>query len=254
MYMRLAFAVADCQHLVHDEDLRIELGGDAAFQKKCLGKMQEVGRQGRTILFVSHNMAAVTNLCTRALLLANGKIVADGNPQEVAQLYLAAQAEADQAEHDFSDSPTRRRGCEPVLRRLRLRNGQQQPTSRFPCGGEVCLELERDVPRPVQAPQVRIDIDNGWGQRICSVATFMSPGALPALDGPCRVRCRIPQLPLVPATYTLSLSVGLLHQQPLDQLDHALSIEVVPHDFFGNGRLPNHNIGQVLVRSEWALD
>src|SRR2546425_5019568 len=80
MYLRLAFAVAahlEPQILFVDEVLAV---GDAAFQKKCLGKMSSVAREGRTILFVSHNMAAVENLCTRTLLLRKGEVVEDGPP------------------------------------------------------------------------------------------------------------------------------------------------------------------------------
>src|SRR5262249_46842615 len=107
MYMRLAFAVAahlEPEILLGDE---VRAVGDGGVQKKCLGKMREVGRAGRTILFVSHNMAAVTNLCTRAILLKGGKIAADGEPQDVARRYLADQAEADQAECDLTQAPRR---------------------------------------------------------------------------------------------------------------------------------------------------
>jgi lipopolysaccharide transport system ATP-binding protein len=216
--------------------------------------MREVGRAGRTILFVSHNMAAVTNLCSRAILLAGGRIVEDGEPQQVAQRYLAAQAEADRAEHDLTQAPGRRPGRESVLRLLRLCDSQGQPTSRFAVGGDVLLELTLNLPRPLHAPQVRVDLDNGWGQRVCSVATYLSPTPLPPLEERCRVRCRIPELPLVPGTYTLGLSVGTLHQQPLDQVEQAAALEVLPHDFFGNGRMPTQGLGVVLVRSEWCAE
>ncbi len=253
MFMRLAFAVAahlDPEILLVDEVLAV---GDAAFQKKCLGKMREVGRSGRTILFVSHNMAAVTNLCSRAILLAGGKVVADGDPQEVAAQYLAAQAETDRAEYDLANCPARRAGRVPVLQRLCLRGSEGQSTSRFPCGGEVVLDFTLHFPKPLQAPQLRVDVDNGWGQRVCSVATHLSATNLPPLQGACQVRCRIPELALFPGTYTLNLSVGTLHQQPLDQLDQQVALEVLPHDFYGSGRMPTGGIGQFLVRSEWSV-
>src|SRR5262245_23924199 len=90
MYVRLAFAVAahlDPDILVLDEVLAV---GDAAFQKQCLGKMQEVGRAGRTVLFVSHNMPAVTRLCERAVLLADGAVVEDGPAEQVVARYLTS--------------------------------------------------------------------------------------------------------------------------------------------------------------------
>ena len=88
MYMRLAFAVAahvESEILLVDEVLAV---GDADFQKRCLGKMEEVGSQGRTVLFVSHSMPMILRLCRRVILLAKGKIVADGTPHEVTQEYL----------------------------------------------------------------------------------------------------------------------------------------------------------------------
>src|SRR5262245_27969472 len=90
MYVRLAFAVAahlEPEILVVDEVLAV---GDAAFQRQCLGKMQEVSRSGRTILFVSHNMPAVTRLCERAVLLADGAVVEDGPAEQVVARYLTS--------------------------------------------------------------------------------------------------------------------------------------------------------------------
>ena len=81
MYVRLAFAVAahlEPEILIVDEVLAV---GDAAFQKKCLGKMDDVAGDGRTVLFVSHNMAAVAGLCSRTIVLDQGKVVADGDPE-----------------------------------------------------------------------------------------------------------------------------------------------------------------------------
>src|SRR5690348_4823188 len=88
MYVRLAFAVAahlDPEILIVDEVLAV---GDMAFQKKCLGKMGEVSRSGRTILFVSHNMAAVENLCSRGVVLHQGMLQFDGKPKDAIQHYL----------------------------------------------------------------------------------------------------------------------------------------------------------------------
>lgn len=88
MYVRLAFAVAahlEPEILVVDEVLAV---GDAAFQKKCLGKMEEVSKGGRTILFVSHNMATMQNLCSRAILLKSGEVISTGSPESTIQAYL----------------------------------------------------------------------------------------------------------------------------------------------------------------------
>ncbi|MDB5807743.1 MAG: polysaccharide transporter Wzt-like ATP-binding protein [Betaproteobacteria bacterium] len=97
MYVRLAFAVAahlEPEILVVDEVLAV---GDHEFQKKCIGKMQDVGAHGRTVLFVSHNMTAVNNLCARSILLRSGQVVADGPSSDVTRLYLKALDQGEQA-------------------------------------------------------------------------------------------------------------------------------------------------------------
>jgi lipopolysaccharide transport system ATP-binding protein len=103
MYVRLGFSVAahlDAEILIVDEVLAV---GDASFQNKCLGRMGEIASKGRTILFVSHNMVAIRNLCSRAILLSNGTIERDGNPENVIATYLlpggAACNEIDLARH-----------------------------------------------------------------------------------------------------------------------------------------------------------
>jgi lipopolysaccharide transport system ATP-binding protein len=104
MYVRLAFAVAahlDPEILVVDEVLAV---GDAVFQKKCLGKMGEASKLGRTILFVSHNLAAISNLCTSAILLDKGKIISNGNTQDVISLYLQNQYIEQSGDIDLTDT------------------------------------------------------------------------------------------------------------------------------------------------------
>src|SRR5207248_4242381 len=88
MYVRLAFAVAahlEPEILIVDEVLAV---GDQQFQDKCLGKMRDVGRSGRTILFVSHNMTAIQNLCTRAVVLSGGRVAMEGAPTDAVRAYL----------------------------------------------------------------------------------------------------------------------------------------------------------------------
>src|SRR5436305_12699981 len=88
MYVRLAFAVAahlETEILLVDEVLAV---GDAEFQRKCLNKMEDIGHHGRTVLFVSHNLSAITRLCPRAILIEGGRIAADGRATEVVRRYL----------------------------------------------------------------------------------------------------------------------------------------------------------------------
>jgi lipopolysaccharide transport system ATP-binding protein len=121
MYVRLAFSVAahlEPEILMMDEVLAV---GDAAFQQKCLNKMHDIRQQGRTILFVSHDMTAVTRLCKRVVLLENGRVVDDGEPQEVVNHYLSSSFKTGASREwtDAAEAP----GDEVVrLRRVRVRN------------------------------------------------------------------------------------------------------------------------------------
>jgi lipopolysaccharide transport system ATP-binding protein len=250
MYVRLAFAVAahlEPEILIVDEVLAV---GDLRFQKKCLGKMNEVSRHGRTVLFVSHNIPALINLCQRAVLIEHGRIVADGEPRSVTARYLSTAAMAGHGECDLGQQP-RQGGGLPLIRTLRLYNSAGQLAARIGCGEALTIEFELDLPHALGQPRFGVGFDNHWGQRVSTVANFLSPGELPLLEGQCRVRCRIAELPLVPGTYTLTLSAGTAHQPLLDHLENVMALEVLPADFFGNGRMATAQLGETLLRSDW---
>jgi lipopolysaccharide transport system ATP-binding protein len=251
MYVRLAFAVAahlEPEILIVDEVLAV---GDQRFQQKCLGKMDEATRHGRTLLFVSHNAAALAHLCTRAVLLERGQIVADGEPRSVLSQYLKADAAHGAADCDLVQSPARRSGAVPLVRRVRIRDGDGRPTSRIACGGGLTIEIELESERPLLSPRVAVGFVNQWGQRVCTAATELSITPLPPLQGASQLRCEIAELPLAPGNYTLTLIAGTNQEPVMDCLDSVLALEVFPADFFGNGRLPIAGQGDTLVRSRW---
>src|SRR5678815_29332 len=144
MYVRLAFSVAahlEPEILVMDEVLAV---GDAAFQQKCLDKMHEIRQQGRTILFVSHDMAAITRLCKRVVLLENGKITLDGEPREVVKRYLSSswQTGALREWENQQDAP----GDQVVrLRRVRVRAEDGTTVSVVDIHKPFGIELTYDV-------------------------------------------------------------------------------------------------------------
>ncbi|HEX8069165.1 MAG TPA: polysaccharide ABC transporter ATP-binding protein [Pyrinomonadaceae bacterium] len=143
MYVRLAFSVAahlEPEILIMDEVLAV---GDAAFQQKCLDKMHEIRRQGRTIFFVSHNMPAVTRLCKRVLLMQQGQIIADGDAREVVNTYLSSSWDI-AAERVWADGDAP--GNDVVrLRRVRVRDEAGATAAavdiRRPVGLEVTYEV-----------------------------------------------------------------------------------------------------------------
>jgi lipopolysaccharide transport system ATP-binding protein len=140
MYVRLAFAVAahlEPEIMIIDEVLAV---GDAAFQKKCLGKISSVARQGRTILFVSHNMIAVKTICSRTILLRSGNLVDDGNPAQVVNSYLGA-GRTGRAETvwDSSEAPKTRAFR---LLAVRMRNSNGAVTSDMAADETFSVEIE----------------------------------------------------------------------------------------------------------------
>lgn len=162
MGVRLGFAVAahlESDILLVDEVLAV---GDLEFQKKCLNKMQEVGKEGRTVLFVSHNMAAITRLCPRAILLDAGKIIADGSSADIAHTYMNAGSRTMAACEwtDISQAP----GGEVVRLvavRVRTEDGEIAETVdiRKPCH----IEMEYEVLQPgsVSIPNYNIHNEEG---------------------------------------------------------------------------------------------
>lgn len=144
MYLRLAFSVAahlEPEVLIVDEVLAV---GDAAFQKKCLGKMEGVAKEGRTVLFVSHNMQAVTRLCERVILLDNGGVVGDGPAGQLVTRYLSS-SEGSTKLREWDD-PVRAPGSDVVrLRAVRTRAEDGQPTDLVDIRKPVGVEIEYDV-------------------------------------------------------------------------------------------------------------
>jgi lipopolysaccharide transport system ATP-binding protein len=191
MYVRLAFAVAahlETEILFVDEVLSV---GDVQFQKKCLGKMGDVARHGRTVIFVSHNMAAVTRLCPRCMFLDRGQIVQSGATYEVMGSYLRSQAATSALrEWDAADAP----GDEIVrLRAVRARSAEGKTAETFDIRHPIAIEVVFDVRQSgcILAPNVHIlnqegvtvfvsiDQDEAWLRRPRSVGRYISTAWIP---------------------------------------------------------------------------
>ncbi len=162
MYLRLAFAVAahlEPEILIVDEVLAV---GDAAFQKKCLAKMEDVGRQGRTVLFVSHNMPAVTRLCQRVILLSGGSVLQDGPAAQVVGTYLKSGL-GTTAAREF-ERPSRARLAEVAgLWAVKVKTTEGIVTEVVDIRKPVQIEMEYEVFRPgyVLTPYFNFDNDEG---------------------------------------------------------------------------------------------
>src|SRR5262249_25964454 len=172
--------------------------GDIAFQRKCLGKMNDVAQEGRTVLFVSHNMGAVRSLCRSALLLENGKLVSSGDIHSVIEGYMNAREPASEFDAGFHRP---RKDC---TFRLRIENVRVIPPSKFRAPMEVAIEYS--VKEPVERFSVEWFVTNIYGQRIFSCLSALSENAwfIPSKEGRGEIRCTLHEWRLHGGLYSIS--------------------------------------------------
>jgi lipopolysaccharide transport system ATP-binding protein len=254
MYVRLAFAVAahlDPEILIVDEVLAV---GDFAFQRKCLGRMSEVSRNGRTILFVSHNMAAVENLCTRGVVLQHGKLIYDGGSSEAIREYLHTQSPGSEDTSEILDLTSLRRGSnhQQMINTMRIVTDDDMPAQRgVRVGASLTMQLSFRLGKP-SAVGGGFAIENLFGQRIFLVHTKFAEPLHASRDGEYVLSCRIPSLPLCPGEYRISLGL-LLGDKEVDSIEDACRLTVVSSDYYGTGKLPGGNC-LVVVPHDWSLE
>jgi lipopolysaccharide transport system ATP-binding protein len=249
MYVRLAFAVAahlEPEILIVDEVLAV---GDMAFQRKCLGRMREVGRSGSTILFVSHNMPAVESLCSRAILLDKGRVVHDGGVRELIAEYhrrvLDTQGETG-ANLDEVDGPQR---LQKILRSCALLDENGEPTNFIPLGGAFHLRIGVDALHSLEFPTILIGIDDGMGQRLLSLQTPLSKPVIDTLSGKGVIDCKVAQFPLAPGDYWVKLVVHVVPDE-VDSVERVLRFTVTEAEAFGTGR--GFHAGMCVAPTHWT--
>lgn len=247
--VRLAFAVAahlEPEILMIDEVLAV---GDAEFQRRCLGKMGDVARGGRTVLFVSHNMAAVEGLCTRALLLEEGRLVGSGDVDHVIARHLARAAAPPAA----SERLVSRDGA-LLVRPLELRDLLDGPIGVVQAGRAFALELEIEARRPTSRVAVQLAINDPMGVRVGVLNSGVAGDLLELAEGSSRLRCVVQDLPLVPAPYQLELKLLVGGETEIFS-PRALDLPVEAGDYFKTGRMPAEGwAGRCLIRQSWSLE
>lgn len=252
MYLRLAFAVAahlDPEVLLVDEVLAV---GDARFQRKCLGKMEDVARQGRTVLFVSHNMAAVRALCSTGCLLETGSLICRETVDAVVALYHHRSQDT-MSSVSLADRTDRRGNGSLRFTGVRLfgRDGVEATVGQTGEDLVIGLDYIKDKDSEAQAV-VRLAFTNVYGQRLFLCFSRSSHNAVLRLPQKGQIRCKIPRLPLLPGRYNVSVwcKIG---EQMADDIQDALSIDIVAGDFFGTGKLNPEDGGSMIVNHSWEV-
>ena len=256
MYVRLAFAVAahlNPEILIVDEVLAV---GDVAFQKKCLGKMNEVSRGGRTVLFVSHNMAAIENLCKRGVVLEHGKLAFQGTSKEAVHHYLnGLSGSRDSAGHilDLNDVSDRRSMIGPLLKRLEFYTDQDRPLIEgLQIGARLKIRVHFDLPNPTNSFNIGLGFNNVFGQRIFTAHSQFEPNrAAGERVGPQVFVCDIPSLTFMPGEYTLRLWLDIGNTEA-DLINDVARITVIESDYYGTGKVPWN--GTFVLKHHWYIE
>ncbi len=230
MYMRLAFAVAaylDPDVLLVDEVLAV---GDAAFQRKCLGKMGEVTRQGRTILFVTHNLGAILRMCDRCIWLDEGYVKQDGPSSAVIQSYMRAGSH-DEAVRAWpnEDAPGDQ---DAVLRRVRMCQPESVPSVSIDMTKEFQIEIETELRTNMPEMAIVLLILNGEGQVILHTSDTVETKISERQTGRWISTCKIPAYSLNSGFYSLTVGAEIPHQKQIFLLENLLTwnVEAISED------------------------
>ena len=238
MYVRLAFAVAahlEPEILIVDEVLAV---GDAQFQKKCLGKMHDVAQhEGRTVLFVSHNMGAIRVLCRKGLMFSNGALTMCGEASDAVAGYMESFLPSHNAgEVHFPSSRT----MEPRMRSARVL-GDGKPGGTFEMGESVQVEVDYGSVEPLVSPRLGLVISDDNGTAILNANNryqrTQNENSTPHSPHHGTVTCDLGKIPFQPGTYFVSLWFGG-PARDTHREESALSFHVVGKDLWGTGQLP----------------
>ena len=255
MTVRLGFAVAahlEPEILVVDEVLAV---GDAEFQKKAIGKMQDVSRgEGRTVLFVSHNMASIRHLCKSGIVLENGQVVFKGTANDAIDRYMASNS-CLLVDTPISEYP-RPKDCNGDIRfdSVDFLNKENKPIT--PHSGEfVRIQLGMKVSKSTKACKVSLDLFSQWDSLLMNFPSFVVNGNMSVEEGERVVNCDIERLPLTGGVYKLSLWVAN-EKGTADYLEMAVPMEVQDDDYFKTGRMieASHIHGKVVLSDyKWQI-
>jgi lipopolysaccharide transport system ATP-binding protein len=244
MTVRLAFAVAaflEPEILVIDEVLAV---GDAEFQKKAIGKMQDISREGgRTVLFVSHNMAAVKSLCTRGIVLEYGKIIFEGGIDESINHYLANRNKL--SRNKLVDRKDRVGSGRVKIHDVFIDNIDELVT-----GSNLKVTISyNSLDREAEINEFGISIWDLKENKIISISSTFK-NQLSSIPNQGKVVCDIDNLPLVKGIYVLNCFVGSIFGLE-DYIENVLEFEVEENDIYGNGKTINPAWGMIAVEHNW---
>lgn len=262
MYVRLAFAVAahlEPEILVVDEVLAV---GDTQFQKKCLGKMEDVStREGRTVLFVSHNMGMVSQLCTKGMLLVQGRLAQAGAIKHTIDTYISgyetnADADLSRLSHGGSQEYS-------AIKRLVLYDDSLSPCTTFRMGSGIVADITVDCRKPMQHAELGLKICTLLDQPLYFFVSTWEGLNMDLAEGGHTFRVQIPEITLLPGRYLMGVWISKDGAWSDDNVSGATMIEIVSHDVTGymvqddiknNFEKYSYSGSVSYLRSHWSLE
>lgn len=257
MMVRLGFAVAahlEPEILVVDEVLAV---GDAEFQKKAIGKMQDVSKgEGRTVLFVSHNMGSIKALCNSCVLLRDGQVDKTGNTNDVIEYYL------NEASADMDvPIPKRKRmvkiSCAIQIQDIYFETTSGTRISTLLSGQDfyVCMKYKKKIAEPIANVNVSISMTNNDHAPLFLIHSRMTGDTMDFVNNEGVVKCQFRRLPLNQGVYNLSFSLMENNGQGgyIDQLEDAIKVNVEQGDFYKTGELAPINFGQIIIDGNFTM-
>lgn len=254
MYVRLAFAVAaylESDVLIVDEVLAV---GDVSFQRRCLGKMQDVTRHGRTVIFVSHNMAAVKSLCNRAILLEEGRVVSEGGVDAVVEAYLTDASIHDEpgVVPDYGHSGS----GEARVRKVELLDRADNALTQVYLGQPFRIAVTLDVDKNIEGALVGVGLSSADGTRITS--SYNIDGGRPptnlAAGRTYRVLVDL-DVTLLPRQYAIDVAICRMNGADVDATAAVLKFDALAVAETGEDHYPWPTVhGFVRLASQWQVE
>ena len=256
MYVRLAFAVAahlEPEILVVDEVLAV---GDQAFQDKCIGKMGSIKNEGRTLLFVSHNMGAIRKTCERALLLKESKLYLSGQADSLINEYIGFNKEYKHPAKkiiSMGDIEDGDRRLYPLS--IEVVSSTQKCSNSIYLGDsfKLLVALEGFA----EDASICFIFRNASGERLASVNSYEQHCRIIKVNKGCYVICKVERMMLAPGTYSLDLWIGgktiESHAKCFSYIQKCIYITVLEKDIFKTGKIPKNTDGCVVIPASWEL-
>ena len=244
MYLRLAFSVAahlEPEILIVDEVLAV---GDAEFQKKCLGKMDEVSKnEGRTVLFVSHNMVAVRQLCSRLICVDGGKLVFEGEVEKGISFYNETSRSSDKMKQGSIMN--------------RLFGNKKAAISGFDVkltddNKNIQITILVEAAEPVTKTEVAVGINDSLGNRLITFHCRFIARQFDLLKGTNEFICSANNFLLKPGFYSMNVFLGNKYET-LDYLDEPVYFELKDYEFYPSGYIPDNTQGSLMADHTWTL-